>query len=79
MPTEDSGEYIPLSEDTDVVRLRTNVSFLWHLLDEIARVANRSPGDELFRQVALMIADDRYARLDEEKGVLVVVPQRGGN
>ena len=79
MSAEDSGEYLPLAEDTDVARLRANVSFLWHRLDEIVKIADRSPGDELFKQVVLLIADDRYKRIDEENGILVVVPQRGGN
>ena len=79
MPTEDFGEYIPLAEDTNVARLRANVSFLWHRLDEIAKYADRASDDKLFRQMASTIAYERFERIDEENGVLVVVPQRGGN
>jgi hypothetical protein len=78
MSAEDSGEYLLLAEDTNVARLRANVSFLWHKLDEIAEYAGASD-EEFSRRVVLAIAYDRYERIDEENGILVVVPQRGGN
>lgn len=75
-----SEDYIPLAEDTNVTRLRANVSFLWHMLHDIEQLsAMAKENDKWFRKNVEQLIYNRFERIDEENGILVVVPQRGGN
>lgn len=65
----------PLTEETDVERLRADVDFLWSLLDDIDTATDMAKdNDKWYRARVEMVQGMRHQRITSDGYTLFVVP-----